>query len=386
MGTMSCGRLALVAVTLVGISALLQAQEQSSSQADTLEEVVVVGRQPGPPLWKVSNGDHTLWILPLVDMYPQKMEWDSARVEKLIAESQEYIDRPRVMNGVSLTNLLLIPRAIGLYNKTKRSEEQPDGRTLADDLPPDLYRRFAALKARYLPRDREIEKLNVGAAGRALQRKILERENLELLRYNGIDSPQLITGKMRKWLKANKVIRHTSTAHGETHALSGADLKALGRVVDEAKGETTSSGTQWERMCFEHIVTYFERDLEPVKKRANAWAQGGAEDLVSPTPLYGGSDSCRHPPMFVPGENPKLDTALEKLKKDRPALAAWMNAASDRPAMEKISKERWLAAAEAALGRNATTFALLAVDDVVGEDGLVARLQEKGYKVEVSAK
>jgi hypothetical protein len=121
-----------------------------------------------------------------------------------------------------------------------------------------------------------------------------------------------------------------------------------------------------------------------VKKRANAWAQGRAEDLVAATPLFGGSDSCRYPPMIVPGDNPKLDKALEQAKKDRPTLAALLT--EDRAANEKISKERWLAAAEVALNRNATTFALLAVDDVVGEGGLVARLQAKGYTVEISAK
>jgi hypothetical protein len=374
---------AMVALILAGLPALLFAQVPPAPEADALAEVVVVGRQPGPPLWKVSNGDHTLWILPLVDMYPRKMEWESARVQKLLAQSQEYIYRPRVTNGLSVTNLLLLPRVLGIYNRMKRAAQLPAGKTLADELPPDLYRRFAALKARYFPRDRKIEKLNVGAAGRAIQQEILERENLELLNYNRIDSPQLITGRMRKWLKVNKAIGHTSPAYGEMRTLSGADIKALGKLMDELQGETSASITQWEMTCFEQVVTYFERDLELVKKRANAWAQGHAEDLASPTPLYGGSDSCRNPPL-VPGENPKVDQALEKLMKERPALAALI--AQDRPAMERLSKERWLAAAESALGSNTTTFALLAVDDVVGEQGLVARLQAKGYKVEISAR
>jgi hypothetical protein len=29
----------------------------------TLETVLVTGEQPGPGLWKVSHGDHVLWIL-----------------------------------------------------------------------------------------------------------------------------------------------------------------------------------------------------------------------------------------------------------------------------------------------------------------------------------
>ena len=72
-----------------------QAQVTGAESLEVLEEVVVVGRLPGPPLWKVTNGEHVLWILPLVNLYPKKMEWESTRVEALIAGSQEFIFMPR---------------------------------------------------------------------------------------------------------------------------------------------------------------------------------------------------------------------------------------------------------------------------------------------------
>src|SRR5690606_5397297 len=83
--------IALGFLAALSLSAIAHAQQARDTVPQELEEIVVVGRVPGPPLWKVTNGEHVLWILPLADFYPRRMEWDSMRVEGLIAGSQEYI-------------------------------------------------------------------------------------------------------------------------------------------------------------------------------------------------------------------------------------------------------------------------------------------------------
>jgi hypothetical protein len=88
-------RFSVLALALALGSVPFSIVSSDSNSLDELGEVVVVGRLPGPPLWKISKGEHVLWILPLIDAYPKKMEWESARVEALIAQSQEYIERPR---------------------------------------------------------------------------------------------------------------------------------------------------------------------------------------------------------------------------------------------------------------------------------------------------
>src|SRR5262245_27050350 len=60
----------------------------------TLETVVVTGAQPGPGLWKVSKGEHVLWILGTLNPLPKKMEWISRDVEATIAASQEVVMGP----------------------------------------------------------------------------------------------------------------------------------------------------------------------------------------------------------------------------------------------------------------------------------------------------
>lgn len=42
-----------------------------------IEEVVVIGVQPGPKMWRVNKGDHELWIFGTLSLLPKKMQWDS---------------------------------------------------------------------------------------------------------------------------------------------------------------------------------------------------------------------------------------------------------------------------------------------------------------------
>jgi flavin-binding protein dodecin len=339
------------------------AQSTTVDLADPLEEVVVSGRFPGPPLWKVSKGEHVLWILPLVDLYPGKMEWESGRVETLIGESQEFISQPGVSNGFATANPFLFARAFRLYNTMVHL---PDEKTLADVLPPDLYQRFGILKARYFPRNSGIERQTVGAATNSMQQEILEHENLGPLRMD-----------IAKWLKGDKTILRTDTSVGSSHAITAKELKALTAAMKEVTA--TPAYAEREVACFEEILAYFEKDLEPVRRRANAWAEGRVDDLVDPTPLYGELGDCMDP-FFANADLP----AMQKLVKDYPDLAAAL--APDRVDLRKQSRQKWLDAAESALSRNATTFSRLAVNDIVDKAGLVAQLEAKGYKVEISAK
>jgi flavin-binding protein dodecin len=332
----------------------------ASAFAQELDEIVVVGRVPGPPLWKVSKDGHALWILPQIELYPKKMEWDSGRVEKLIGESQEFISQPGVANGVATANPFLIARLLPLYNSMVHL---PDKKTLADVLPLDLYQRFSMLKVRYFPRNSGIEKMTVSAATNSMQQEILEHENLRRMRID-----------ISKWLKGNKTLLRTDTSVGTVHALTSKDLKALGAAMKEVAASPAFAKA--EVACFEEVLTYFERDLEPLKRRANAWAKGRVEGLVDPTPLHGELGDCTDP-FSASADLP----AMQKLFKDYPDLGAAL--APDMVNMRKKTRQKWLDAAENALSRNATTFSSLAINDIVDKAGLVAQLDSKGYKVEV---
>lgn len=338
-------------------------QSIDSERLETLDEVVVVGRFPGPPLWKVSKEGHALWILPLVDLYPKTMEWDSQRVEKLVRESQEYIHEPSIDYGYYISNPLHLRLARALHNAMALL---PGKTTLADGLPPELHQRFKAVQSRYLPGDSSIEMMAVGAAPDVMQREILARENLSR------SLPQ-IKEKIDKALKANKRIRRTTTRVGDRHKITSKELKALTATIREVSAAPEYEAAQV--LCFERILGHFEKDLDPVKRRANAWARGHVDDLINPTPIY-----SVHTPCLDPFTAIEQLPAMEKLIADHPGLAP-----PDLEELRQKSWQSWLSAAEMALSRNSTTFAMLPVNEVLDPDGLVAQLEARGYSVDISA-
>ena len=116
------------------IAALLLANavtpEQGAEPAsDDLAVVLVTGEQPGPALWKVSSGDHVLWILGEVAPQPRQVTWRSKRFEALLDKSQEVL---LDFSGVLWPNKLQ-EEAEG------RIRPLPSGQTLKDVVPPGLY-------------------------------------------------------------------------------------------------------------------------------------------------------------------------------------------------------------------------------------------------------
>ena len=80
---------AMAALSL--LSGVSLAAEAVADNLDELETVLIVGEQPEPGLWKVSKGDHVMWVLATYQPLPKSMTWLSQRIEARIAESQEVL-------------------------------------------------------------------------------------------------------------------------------------------------------------------------------------------------------------------------------------------------------------------------------------------------------
>jgi uncharacterized protein YbaP (TraB family) len=91
-------RLAVMAATTV-LAAPAAAQVPLSpappalSDPDSVlvEELVVVGRLPGPAWWTVSDGDTTVYVLGSPSLAPKRMEWDRALFERRLAGAKVVI-------------------------------------------------------------------------------------------------------------------------------------------------------------------------------------------------------------------------------------------------------------------------------------------------------
>lgn len=326
--------LAMATLAAANAPGLIEAQ-----QSEPLDEVVVQGRLPGPPLLKVSSGDHVLWIFPHPGFIPREMQWESVRVEKIIAGAQEYLPAPIASAPTTVSmNPVSVARA---WRQYKKSTWLPEGQTLADILPPDLYQRFEVLKARYLPRNKDVEKLEPEYVFKELSTAVVHAEKLA--------PPGLIFSSLDKFVKRNDRIRITDTSVRLEDKVNIKELK------QQFEDEKSASPREADIACFAARINFLE-DLSPMKKQANAWAQGKLDELPAMTASQDEVNPCDH---------------MSQYSRERQHAAT------------SAMREKWLSAAEKALAGNQSTFAVLGLYDVLSPDGLVAVLKTKGYVVEI---
>ncbi|HEY6621350.1 MAG TPA: TraB/GumN family protein [Steroidobacteraceae bacterium] len=131
----TCASLRMIRLVILCAAAVLSSNSQSAESpkqnSASLPEILVTGTRPGPGLWRVSKGDHELWILATLVPLPKNMTWRSRLVGTRIANSQLVLAPPEITADV------------GFFHKPKyaealvHSQEIPDGQTL-DQIAPRL--------------------------------------------------------------------------------------------------------------------------------------------------------------------------------------------------------------------------------------------------------
>jgi hypothetical protein len=308
------------------------AQEQAAPPAETeTETVLLVGQRPGPGLWKVSKGDHVLWVFGSYSPLPEKMEWRSQQVETILAQSQEYLKPPHAKFEIGFfRGLTMLPTLIGL-------EKNPDGASLQNVLPTDLYARWLPLKAKYLADNTGVERQRPIFAAQSLYEAGLKQSGLT----RGFDVDKKISKLVQQYkLKVTDPVVVLDTSN------------ARAALQDFKKSQLADT------VCFTQTLDRLETDLDAMRGRANAWAKGNIE-------------------------------AIEKLHFPDPKTAcddAMLNAefVKKQPALQNVRQRvqsAWLDAAEKALESNSSSFAVLNLYDIVGEKSYLGQLKAKGYDV-----
>jgi len=295
------------------------------------ETMVVTGAQPGPGLWKVSKGEHVLWILGTLTPLPKKMEWISRDVEATIAQSQEVVMGPSATLEVGVfSGLALLPSLVGARNN-------PDDAQLSEVVPAEVYARWQVQKAKYLGNDKGVEKRRPIFAADELYDAAIERPGL-----SGANVTEPVVVKAAK-------------KHGVpvTRPLLKLKFEKPRQAVKEFKKSALD-----DLECFERTIARVETDLDTMKERANAWATGDVQ-LLRELPY---SDQNRICEDAVLRANISQERGLGDLK---PRLG-----------------QLWLEAVEKALDKNDSTFSMLSLSHMLGDDGLLQRLRAKGYEVE----
>jgi hypothetical protein len=326
------------------VAALLAAPSLAQSPADPMEEVVVTGEFPGPGMWKVTKpGDpsgHVLWMVGDPAPLPKRWAWKSRDIENIAAGAQEILfDSAFSLQSDEKIGVL---RGMTYLPAILKARRNPGEATLADVLPQDLYARWLVQKKLYLGRERGVENwrplfaadrlrkaafdelgMRPGGAVAEVVEKIAKRRKIRVTR------PQLTFTFKRS--EARERIREFSR-----ESLADVECLAATLALTEALAK---------------------RDVE--NARARAWARG---DLAALQAL------------------PELPNA------HLPCIMAVVNAQVTRDLVPADVRERgittWLAAADAALATNPSTFAVVPFGKLTRPDGYLDRLRARGYVVE----
>ncbi|HVY81625.1 MAG TPA: TraB/GumN family protein [Steroidobacteraceae bacterium] len=339
----------LVTITLLSLSlaapfvlaaedvAAAAAQDERSppterpSPDEAIDEVIVSGEQPGPPLWKVTNGDHVLFILGSLTPSPKNITWRSREVESVVARAKQIIAPQSVSTNIGFF------RAMWLLPTVMRARKNPDGAELKDVLPPDLYARWQALKIRYIGNDRGIESWRPILAGFELYQKTLAK--------SGLTRENLVWPEVRKLARKHDVPIVDPDIKVDIH-----DPRGLIRDFTEMPREADLA-------CFEATIDRLETDLEPMKQRAAAWAVGDIETLQRL-------------------QSPKQELTCIDAITSVPRLQDEFNKARERAYAE------WNAIVDRALAQNDVTLAIVPITDLLRPTGRLSQLKARGYVVE----
>jgi hypothetical protein len=282
-----------------------------------IESVLVTGEQPGPSLWEVTDGEHSLWILASYAPLPKDMAWRSKEVESIIADSQEVLGAYQASFSISGPDTL----------RTKTSR-------LRKVLPRKAYSRWQRLRKQYIPRDIETERLLPVSAAMLLRVSALERSGL------------VYTDDLWRtiYTLANRHKVPVNTRHQLTIPITE---------------PTAASGAKQRRVGVEYLVETMDRleeDLLAARERANAWAVGDIDRMreqAKSDGAYAFLNAQSWP--FLQGKQLQETMAL-----------------ADR---------KWVDAADAALKNNTTTFAVLPSYLIFQESGPLAALAARGYVI-----
>ncbi len=308
----------------------------ASSADEVLDEILVSGEQPGPAMWKLSKGDHTMWIMGTLAPLPAKMTWRSKQVENVVRQSGEILGstsaRPTTSGGFFST-LRLLPAVL-------RLRKNPDGATLRAALPPEVYARFSTQYQRFF---------GEAPDAKDKSRPLLAADELfeQALKRAGLVNESPVWPAVEKLAKRHKVrIRE----------------REIEVPIDDPKGlieEASHVPRDKEVACLVLTMDYIDRELPNIKRRAAAWAVGDMATLRA-----------------LPQEVSRIDCVVQILESLRPQTQQQVKDVIADIDADRAGIFSWM------LLSHQTSFTVIPIDRLLRNDDLVARWRAAGYTVE----
>lgn len=284
--------------------------------------VLVTGERSGPAMWKVSSGDHVLWMLGEISPYPRKVKWRSKEFERLLRDSQEVIIDFSGYWMMDEENAAALTRASKL----------PPGTMLRDIIEPDLHARVEATAGLF--GNPQLEELRPFAATNRLVSSAMSTLDMEGF------SVRFVAAKQAEW--RNKKVTYF----------------AVPEIAFTKRLQHWQQATN--EVCLKRLVDVIEDGGRGVQQMANAWSIGDIEALKQLAPRYSFSrDGFRAA---------ECATAMHGGEKQADEYKNRRNKA-------------WLDEAVRALDKNRNTIAVVLMSELFDPDGYLAALRARGYEI-----
>lgn len=299
-----------------------------------LETVMVKGVQPGPRLWRVTRGEHTLWILGTLSPLPKDITWQSHEVDQIIANSGVLLGSPRAQGKLGVGGMF---KAATLMPSAMKSVKNPDGEGLESVLSPELFARWTAAKRDYIGGgDRKIDKYKPTMAALEFHALAVEKAGLA----GGYISAVVLDSAKRHKRKFTPTGIEFDIDF-DRKRFKGGIKEFAGRAPDIA--------------CFTETLDRIGPQLAQMQTRANAWARGDLDVLRQVV-------------------RDDLQSPCQKIEKEALVFL-------QRPELEAEIAAAWVVAARDALDRHPVSLAMLPIDKIVADPNYLARLAALGYTV-----
>lgn len=308
-----------VLVLLLGVRAHADGETAASS---TVEEVLVTGVQPGPGMWRVRKGDHTLYILGTYAPLPSKVIWRSVEVQSVLLQSRE----------------ILAPYLAEFSVPGVDPYDLSGAQDLQEVLPADLHARWRKLKNRYIGRKQGRNNWLPASAAVQLQ--------IHAFQSAGLTYDDQVWTFVRAMARKHRI--KISFEHQVRKQIQPGSLDVGARVFATPESIAYLAKT----------IERLETDVAATRARANAWALGDIAALKS----------------LIEHEQSQAYLA---------ALSGPFMTEHNLHDLFRRADEQWIAAARAAVDNNTTTFAILPISMLLGDPRrLLAGLEETGCTVE----
>lgn len=285
LNRLACLAAVAAALALPARAQAPEAQVPPDPDAALVEELVVVGRLPGPAWWRVSDADTTVYVLGVPSLAPKRMQWDRTIFEHRLEGA----------NAVVLPFTNIRAKTTGILGAGFNLLRLRSGGPFEKHLDAATRARFVAVRERMGLEARHYPTSNPLAAGVQLASDYREGANLTTT-----DPAKLVELLARQ--KGVPVVEKTY----DIGPLLGAIIRTSPQIG---------------RVCFEEVLAQAEAGPGVTLQAARAWAEGDVPGALENERTY---ERCL---TMIPGgraldERMKADTAAAVVRQlERPGHA-----------------------------------------------------------------